>query len=62
MGQIRECTICARRIYSLAEKNWNCTHNRQGVDCKGVMRLITIKDRARYVYGMDGSRKMGEFW
>jgi len=44
-------------MYSLAEKNWSCTLD----DCHGVMRLITIKERPRYRYRMDGS-KMGEFW
>ena len=57
MGQIRECTVCARRMYSLAEKNWRCDFD----DCKGVMCLIDLKGRRRYVYRGDGA-KMGEFW
>jgi len=57
MGQIRECTVCARRMYSLAVENWRCDFD----DCKGVMRLIDLKGRRRYVYRGDGA-KMGEFW
>ena len=57
MGQIRECTICARRMYSIAESNWSCTLD----DCTGVMRLIDLKGRRRYVYRGDGA-KLGEFW
>jgi len=41
----------------LAEKNWACTLD----DCKGVMRLIVIKDRPRNRFKLDGT-KLGEFW
>ena len=57
MGQIRECTVCARRMYSMAESNCSCSID----GCRGVMRLIDLKGRQRYVYRMDGT-KMGEFW
>ncbi len=57
MGQIRECTDCARQLYSLAVENWSCT-----VDgCKGVMRLVIDKDRPRNRMTGDG-RRLGEFW
>jgi len=62
MGQIRECTVCHRQQYSVAEFNWNCTHNRKGTDCRGVMRLVTQKERPRNVWGGSSGRKMGEFW
>jgi len=57
MGQIRECTVCARRMYSTNIKNTVCTID----DCKGVMRLISIKDRPRNRFKLDGT-KLGEFW
>ena len=59
MGQIRECTVCARRMYSTAEKNCPC--DRTHKTCRGLMRLIELKERPRYRYRMDGT-KMGEFW
>jgi len=60
MGQIRECTICARRMYSSAEGNWSCdSHNRTG--CSGKMKLISIKARPRNRFKLDGT-KLGEFW
>jgi hypothetical protein len=57
MGRIRECTVCARQLYSLATENWSCT-----VDgCKGVMRVVIDKDRPRNRMTGDG-RRLGEFW
>jgi len=57
MGQIRECTVCARRMYSLARTTWDCS-----VDgCSGAMVLISIKDRPATKFKLDGS-KLGEFW
>ncbi len=57
MGQIRECTVCARRMYSLARTTWDC----RVPHCTGHMVLVDLKGRRRYVYRGDGA-KMGEFW
>ena len=61
MGQIRECTVCARRMYSTAEKNRPCARPDRPRVCRGVMRLISIKDRPRNRFTLDGT-KLGEFW
>ena len=63
MGQIRECTVCSRRMYSLAEANFACnTRGGRKPKCRGRMLLVsTIQDRPRYRYRMDGT-KLGEFW
>jgi len=58
MGRIRECTVCSRRMYSNAFKITNCSVK----TCVGRMRPITEDDRPRYVYHLDGRRKLGEFW
>jgi len=57
MGQIRECTVCARRVYSIQLENWNCVLN----DCPGIMHLLGYKDRPRNIFKLDGT-KLGEFW
>ena len=62
MGQIRECTVCARRMYSTSVKNIICQPRAQrNKPCDGVMRIISIEERPRYRYRMDGT-KLGEFW
>jgi len=62
MGQVRECSECGRRLYSLALANWVCGNGQHATkDCKGVMRLLNFKDRPRNRFKVDGT-KLGEFW
>ena len=58
MGQIRECTECSRRMYSTAVASTVCSVKA----CVGRMLPVTEEQRPRYIYDLDGNRKLGEFW
>ena len=58
MPGVRECTVCARRMYSTSLKNKQCSVR----TCRGRTVLVSDTERARYIYSIDGARKQGEFW